>query len=687
MGKQRSVASSLCIVLILAASACCVPSLPTQDEFWNSFKPSYRQNALKAAVHTPYGMAADELHKYMLHVGRALQSLGYNLTVVVPSMSGFSTTDDALRLSRAMHVDLRPDMLRVAVAHSSSGVLTLKQEYTLFVSIGKTRHPTVSGAGLVNFYLCVSATTSNIDLQQSVGDLASYDYVLLKSQEAYILFSAESQADFIATSLAGKLVPQLEVLEMPYAGASKSPAAITATAPSPNTRSTTDHGLSEHQHVCLVTTAASSNRTEDKAVNVFRNLQHKVPQDVQLIIVHICSPAAGGCPRTPAADGVLVLHATAGNQTVLQQHLGVCKVCWLMPVHRSQKQRLGRSRDMAAAIAAMGAGCIPVAFSEMEASALIKHSTDGFITRKLSDFMSCTVDVYKLPNKNYTMFRQAVVAKAKRFWPKTFESRVSVLARRGLYTRVFKHAIRMSLPAMRRLLKPAAANASKVAVLVEPRQHYALEFAVRNALLHLPNDWAIHVFHGTTNQQYAIDMLSNVSNVRFTQLPLAIMDIPDYNALLKSSSFWQGMAADKVLIFQTDSVMVDHSIGDFMEFDYVGAPWHRENERWSLINKDIPQGVGNGGLSLRTTKSMLEIISRYGSTSDSSEQEDVFFAKHIERSGFRLAPRQQAYHFCMEVPCVDLQEKSGGPFALHAAWYYFRDDEKLRNMLMKAVCG
>jgi hypothetical protein len=58
-----------------------------------------------------------------------------------------------------------------------------------------------------------------------------------------------------------------------------------------------------------------------------------------------------------------------------------------------------------------------------------------------------------------------------------------------------------------------------------------------------------------------------------------------------------------------------------------------------MISKLVPEGVGNGGLLLRTTKSALEIIKQFGNTSNSSEHEDVFFAKHRERCGFRIAPR------------------------------------------------
>jgi hypothetical protein len=219
---------------------------------------------------------------------------------------------------------------------------------------------------------------------------------------------------------------------------------------------------------------------------------------------------------------------------------------------------------------------------------------------------------------------------------------------------------------------------------VEPRQHYAVEFVVKNALHHLPAGWGVHVVHGKTNGKYVRHVLADMANVRFSEIPVGVMRIFDYNNLLKSKDFWLALNAENVLIVQTDSVILNGNINDFIGYDYIGAPWHTENERWSKMTDILPGGVGNGGFSLRTTTAALAIIERYGNITNGFEHEDIFFAKHMTAMGFKLGTRTAAYNFCVEVPCSDMPYPAGAPFALHAGWYYVPDTALLHEWLEKA---
>ena len=148
------------------------------------------------------------------------------------------------------------------------------------------------------------------------------------------------------------------------------------------------------------------------------------------------------------------------------------------------------------------------------------------------------------------------------------------------------------------------------------------------------------------------------------------------------------------------------------QYDYVGAPWHLQNERWGPARRAMPQGVGNGGLSLRSVTAMLELSRQVAGTDDegtgsqgepqqvraaqacraegsracgapavlpatlparapptllpstaaAAPQEDFLFSQLMESAGGRyaLAPRAAAYAFCIEVPCADLEAGSGG---------------------------
>lgn len=124
-----------------------------------------------------------------------------------------------------------------------------------------------------------------------------------------------------------------------------------------------------------------------------------------------------------------------------------------------------------------------------------------------------------------------------------------------------------------------------------------------------------------------------------------------------------------MLVFQTDSLIVRPGIERFLKYDYAGAPWHKQNERWEQIYENVPIGVGNGGFALRSVSVMRDIARQYGNQSEPIEQEDIFYAKHIFKD-YLLCPRHAAYEFCLEVPCDDLKMPPDAPFAVHAAWYY-----------------
>lgn len=126
----------------------------------------------------------------------------------------------------------------------------------------------------------------------------------------------------------------------------------------------------------------------------------------------------------------------------------------------------------------------------------------------------------------------------------------------------------------------------------------------------------------------------------------------------------------RVLNPQVDTVILSPPIDPFLLYDFVGAPWHGGNERWNGLLRDmLPEGVGNGGFSIRSVAASKEVVRRFGAGSPDDEQEDLFFAINMRRLGHKIAPREVAYRFCLEVPCMDLPQPKTH-FALHASWYY-----------------
>lgn len=116
----------------------------------------------------------------------------------------------------------------------------------------------------------------------------------------------------------------------------------------------------------------------------------------------------------------------------------------------------------------------------------------------------------------------------------------------------------------------------------------------------------------------------------------SVRTLNDYNTLMTSRTLWEAIPFDKVLIFQQDANLLREGIEDFLEYDYIGAPWK------------FQQHGGNGGLSWRSKEMMLKVIERYPYNVSAYGYEDVYFSNHIESVGGKLAPRDVCSKFSCE---------------------------------------
>lgn len=143
----------------------------------------------------------------------------------------------------------------------------------------------------------------------------------------------------------------------------------------------------------------------------------------------------------------------------------------------------------------------------------------------------------------------------------------------------------------------------------------------------------------------------------------------DYNTLLTWDQFWKAyLDYDRVLIFQHDSVILRQGIEEFYPYQYVGSPWK------------FQEHGGNGGISLRDPKAMMEICQEF-KWDRSYGNEDVFFSNvmHAHPDKWKLAPRD----VCMKFGCEVIE--TYGTFAAHAIDKYHSPEvcERIKNQYKK----
>ena len=147
-------------------------------------------------------------------------------------------------------------------------------------------------------------------------------------------------------------------------------------------------------------------------------------------------------------------------------------------------------------------------------------------------------------------------------------------------------------------------NNKKEAVLIEYRCFPHLEFLIRNIINKLGDEWSYTVICGNLNYNFMIDMCGKIShNIKIIRTKYDNLNQSTYSDFLSSLEFWNLIFGEKILLYQEDSIIFKSNINDFINWDYIGAPWPIEQN-------DNFKCVGNGGFSLRTKQCMIDVINK-----------------------------------------------------------------------------
>lgn len=201
----------------------------------------------------------------------------------------------------------------------------------------------------------------------------------------------------------------------------------------------------------------------------------------------------------------------------------------------------------------------------------------------------------------------------------------------------------------------------KVAVIIEPRCIDILTDLLKWMVWLLsPKGWMFIVYVGNNNSEIVTNFIEhqNLSNIVFVRsLECDNLTIKDYNLLLTSSSFWESMPYENILIFQTDTLLLDGELDTFLKYDYVGAPWNKSMKWLKSPDRHV---TGNGGLSLRRKSAMLKVIQ---AVPYKDVNEDTYFCL-ISKRLLNIAPPEVSIEFSVETVAYRF------PKGFHKCWKY-----------------
>ncbi len=186
-----------------------------------------------------------------------------------------------------------------------------------------------------------------------------------------------------------------------------------------------------------------------------------------------------------------------------------------------------------------------------------------------------------------------------------------------------------------------------IAVIVDFRTLGHIISVVHNVNQHIPSTWPIQIFHGKENQEFIKNSTLApllASGKAFLTLMDEVYDRARTDRLLTDPRFWQRVRGEKILFFQIDSAMCStspHKITDFLQYDYIGAPWDL-----SILPFDHRYRVGNGGFSLRTRSKILALLALV--PYDPKMPEDVWYAGNLHKVNGSIPTLEIAKTFSVE---------------------------------------
>lgn len=230
--------------------------------------------------------------------------------------------------------------------------------------------------------------------------------------------------------------------------------------------------------------------------------------------------------------------------------------------------------------------------------------------------------------------------------------------------------------------------------LIEFRILPHLEFIIKNTIIKLPN-WKHSIVCGNINYEFIKNIATSISQymktsnaINIIKLDINNLSTSEYSRLLLTKEFWNNFKGEKLLLYQEDTYLFhSNNIERFLEYDYVGAPWH-------IHQDDNINGVGNGGFSLRSKSKMIECISRVDpnkdlklgnstlnymrATNNDFIPEDVFFSKSmLDFNIGKVATRNIAIQFSQET------QSYSNPIGGHNYWLANNNKTFYTNLVLE----
>ena len=170
----------------------------------------------------------------------------------------------------------------------------------------------------------------------------------------------------------------------------------------------------------------------------------------------------------------------------------------------------------------------------------------------------------------------------------------------------FRYICYKNVPKIRTctLPKDIQVNLDYEAIFIEFRNLPHIEFLIRNTILKLGDSWSFTIVCGNLNYSTIKEFCDTISpNIKIIKMEYDNITINQYNNFFFDLKFWDLFVGKTLLIYQEDSIIFKNNFIDFINYDFVGAPYYMGTTRDFMIPYH-----SNGGFSIRKKEMLTNLL-------------------------------------------------------------------------------
>jgi hypothetical protein len=191
-------------------------------------------------------------------------------------------------------------------------------------------------------------------------------------------------------------------------------------------------------------------------------------------------------------------------------------------------------------------------------------------------------------------------------YPKNYEDFLNLFEFIDSEQNKFRYICFKNIPVIKnvKLCENIQVNLEYEAVFIEFRNLPHIEFLIRNTILKLGNEWSFTIICGNLNYTTIKNFCDIISpNIKIIKMEYDNISINQYNNFFFDFTFWDLFVGKTLFFYQEDSIIFKDNIKDFIEYDFIGAPYQMGVRRDSMIPYH-----SNGSFSIRNKETLIKIL-------------------------------------------------------------------------------